>query len=181
MDDVENKTYYSELQAALRSYDQKLWMIPGFFGVAVGLILNNIDLESIKLLKDGLILFIGSLFLLMLILLYNKAHIFHVSIQKKVNEFDNNFNNNIRDNNRIERIPLTSMTEDELDRRINRLEAKYLEDKKSNEGAIFNCIQKFLAKRYVSSWVRNIMLLTFIISFLAAIFLFSYYFCNSNI
>ena len=159
----EDRIYYQEAQAALRNYDQKLWLIPGLFFVAVGFILENIMLSSKGLLQNTIILFIGSLFLLILILLNNKAHIFHISIQKKINEFDEKYNKENLDKNKIERIPLTSMTSKKFELRLNSLERDFLESG-GEKGAKFDFTQKSLAKVTVSWWIRWIMIIIFLIT-----------------
>lgn len=171
-----DEIYYIALQNALTSYDQKLWQIPSLFFAAVGLIITNIKPRESSSLQNGLILLIGSLFLQILVLLYTKAHIFHVSIQKKVNEFDNQFKEDSKNAGNPERIPLTSMTNKELEDRMYELEGEYLKNKKGNEGAKFSCIQKFLAKRRVSRCIRTTMLLVFLASFLSSLYYFAYYF-----
>jgi len=155
MKNLEDDDYYEELHAALRSHDNKLWMIPGLFFSVVGLIVINLNLNQSSLIKDLLLSLIGFIFLWLLLIRYNKVHLFHIFIQKKINEFDNKHNNKIK--NGIKRIPLTSMRRDETKKAIQYLEKKSL---KSNESARFNFIQKCLAGIRVSSWIRNLMILT---------------------
>jgi len=166
----EDRTFYQEAQATLRGYDQKLWLIPGLFFIAVGFIFENIifktQLNLEELLRNAIILFMGSLFLLILILLNNKAHVFHISIQKKINEFDEEYNN--KEDVRIDRIPLTSMTIQELNLRMNILEKQFLESE-GTKGANFTCIQKVLARVKVSSWIRRIMIMIFSITAVSCI------------
>ena len=166
MKDLEDDDYYEELHAALRSHDNKLWMIPGLFFSVIGLVIANLNLTEAGFLKDLLILFIGFIFLWLLLLRYNKTHIFHIFIQKKINEFDNKHNKMIK--NGIKRIPLTSMHENETRRIIKDLEKRY--SKKHNEGAKFNIIQKSLSDIRVSVWIRNLMVLTLLSLFLFIVY-----------
>ena len=166
-----DKDYYNAAQSALLNYDTKLWQIPALFIALVGLLIKNIEFDFT--IENGVIFLFGSFALFILILLHNKASIFHISITKKINEFDNKFNS-INNNQQIKRLPLTSMNDNELKVRINELERKELE-KEKNEGAKFNCIQRFLAQRRISSWIRNLMLFTFSITFLFSIACFIVY------
>jgi hypothetical protein len=150
-------SYYAAAQAALLNYDSKLWQIPALFFALIGLLVK--DVEFCLNLENGVIFIFISVALLILILLHNKAHIFHVSISKKINEIDNKYNDQVK------RIPLTSMDNQELEIRMNELERKFL-DKEVNEGAQFNCLQKFLARERISTWIRNSMIISFIIFFL---------------
>lgn len=100
--------------------------------------------------------FFGSLGLFILILLHNKAHIFHISIAKKINELE--------EKNKLEIFPLTSIDKDDFKIRINDLERNYLKNKK-HIGAKFGCVRKNLAFLTISSWVRNIMIISFLITF----------------
>lgn len=167
---MQDTDYYKEIQSTLRAYDQKLWQIPSLFFVAVGFIFLNFKLEN-EPLRNVAVLFVGFLFLLILILLYNKAHIFHVSIQKKINEFDNKFNKN--DSVLIKRMPLTSMTQKEFDERLRYLEQKEKEDeqrsdlgtKPTNERARFSKIRKWLAQTTVSFWVLWSMIVVLFLVF----------------
>ena len=176
---MDDEIYYKELQNTLRSYDQKLWMIPGLFFVVVGLVINNLDDNIILSLKNAIISSFGSFFLLILILLYTKAHIFHIFIQKKIKEFDDEFNS-IENNERIERIPLTSMHETKVKSIMEKLEEiKKEEELKGEEGdrdagAGFDTFQKSVATIRVSKWMRIIMLIAFISSSLFSIICFIY-------
>ncbi len=152
---INDKDYYNAAQAALLSYDAKLWQIPALFIALVGLLIKDSNFNFT--FQNGIIFLFGALALLILVLLHNKASIFHISISNKINEFDN-FNDQNK-NLQIKRIPLTSMNDEELRVRINELEKKELK-KERNEGAEFNCVQKFLAHYRISSWIRNIMLIT---------------------
>ncbi|HUW72096.1 MAG TPA: hypothetical protein VMV66_02850 [Candidatus Humimicrobiaceae bacterium] len=172
-ENIKDEEYYSELQASIRSYDAKLWMIPGLFFVVVGLIIGNLDYVTLSF-KNAIISFCGSFFLWILILLYTKAHIFHILIQKKIKEFDDKFNS-IENNKRIERIPLTSMHEKKVKSIMEKLEKIKKEEEKKGEkgdvdaGAGFDRFQKFIADRRVSKWIRTIMFSAFIISSLFSI------------
>ena len=168
----EDKTYYQEAQATLRSYDQKLWLIPGLFFVVVGFIFENIEFSIYSvglndLIQNVIILFIGISFLLILILLYNKAHIFHVLIQKKINDFDDEKNK--KKENKIKRIALTSMTPEEFKERIDLLKEEFSKSD-GKKGAKFDPLQKFLAERTVSTWIRWIMITVFILTVIALVF-----------
>jgi len=163
---MEDKNYYSELQSALRNFDTKIWAIPGLFFGAVGLVMTNIDFSFDKfpaLIKNTIIVFFGLLFLSILLLLFYKAHFFHISIQKKVNKFDKEFNEK-QDNTALKRMPITSMSAREL-----KLRLKELEDDQEAEFYIAP-IQKWLIQRTVTDWIKRVMWLIFIIGLL---FLFS--------
>lgn len=167
---LQDKEYYPELQATLRSYDEKLWQIPVLFSAVVALILSSIEFEKIISIsiKNIIVLFFGAIFLFLLILLYYKAHFFHISIQKKINQFDGEFKKGKKD--RIKRIPLTSMMTSELEERLEELK------KTQNAGFESSPFQEWLIKRRVSSYIKFAMLLTFIINvfflFLSIKFLF---------
>src|SRR3989344_1021254 len=94
-----------------------------------------------------------------LILLYNKAHIFHISAQKKINEFDRAHKE--REPNAISRIPLTSMTRGELLSRLAELE---------KQGATFGNVQIFFGLLTVSWWVRTSMLVIFFLTSLGSVY-----------
>jgi hypothetical protein len=120
-DKKEDKEYYTELQAALRCYDDKIWIIPSLFFILVGIIeKNNPDFFPWDLI-----------FLLILMLFQAKANFFHIFIQKKINGFDKNF----------KRWPLSSMTKEEIDEAL-----RELEEGDGNEKAEFYCFQKFFIK-----------------------------------
>ena len=159
-----DENYYKELQNTLRSYDTKLWQIPSLFFIVVGFILANLNFNSLNSIKNGVTLLLGTIFLWILILLYNKAHLFNVSTQKKTNEFDNNFNS--INTSKIKRIPLISMTDKELSDRIRYLEQEFSDNPRGNQGASFGYLQKVLGEVRVSWWLRTTMLLTFLGSFL---------------
>jgi hypothetical protein len=159
---VDNE-YYSELHGALRSYDEKIWIIPGLYLVVIGLLSSNFNFSEIYSWENLIISLIITITVFILVLFYNKATIFHISIQKKINEYDNIFND--RDGDKIRRIPLTSMDRKEFDIRINELEKNELAGEK-NEGARFNFIQLVFARRQVSMWTRNTMLTTILLAFI---------------
>ena len=160
-------TYYTALQSALINYDNKIWQIPGlFFGVAT--LLANYIFGKPPEFGVLIISIFGSFALFILILLHNKAHIFHVSIQKKINEFDKYYSK--FDKTEIKRIPITSMGAKKLKLRFSELEVNFLN---GNEdiGAKFNCVQKWLACLQVSWWVRWIMHVTFLVNIIYVLFL----------
>jgi hypothetical protein len=175
-ENIKDEEYYSELQASTRSYDAKLWMMPGLFFVVIGLIVGNLDYVTLSF-KNAIISSCGSFFLWILILLYTKAHIFHILIQKKIKEFDDKFNSR-KNNKRIERIPLTSIHEEKLKSIMGTLEKIKKEEKEKGKkgdadaGAEFDRFQKFIADRRVSKWIRIIMFSAFIISSLFSIICF---------
>jgi len=166
--------YYPELQASLRSYDEKLWQIPALFSAVVALILGSIDRDNFLSgsISDTIVSFFGTLFLFLLILLFYKAHFFHVSIQKKINEFDKEFN---KKDTKIKRIPLTSMASDELKDRLKNLKG----DDESRFAS--NHFQEWLIERRVSSWMKFAMLLIFTLNFLFFIFSFVKLTQNNNL
>ena len=152
-----DEAYYSELHATQRDYDSKLWQIPVLYLAALAFTVDNIFFKDILNIKNLPTYFISTLVFWILILLYNKAHVFHISIAKKINEFDVIYNENAV----IKRMPLTTMTSSELDARIKELN----ENKAGSTGAEIKGMKAFLAKRTVSFWVLNSMVLFFIISF----------------
>lgn len=153
----EKDPYYPEAQNTLRSYDQKLWQIPSLFFISIGFIFQNLKLDEFTEENIWILVF-GILFLLILILLYNKAHIFHVIIQKKINEIEKS-----QKELGYKKVSLTSMTNHQLKVVLNGLEKEELSDPKSNLGARFNCLKKALANFRVSSWILNIMLFSLFI------------------
>ncbi len=155
---MEDKEYYRELQANLRSYDIKLWAIPGLFFTVLGLIIGNI--EPVEYFRNAMILFFGILFLIILLLNFYKTHFFHVSIQKKINKFDSNFNEK-QEKVELKRMPLESMSGEQLRDRIRELELEY--DKNKNDGFEFSRIQKFLIKRKISNLIKSAMWIAIIL------------------
>lgn len=151
MEEIKEEVYYSELQATLRNYDMKLWQIPGLFFAVVTLVLANFD--SSCSVKNIVILFFGISFLFLLILFFYKAHFFHILIQKKINEFDRVYN---KKDEKIERIPLTSIPPDEIKNILDKL-------KKDPKAKFYSTpLQEFLIKQTVTSWIKIVMWLTVI-------------------
>ncbi|HEY4525084.1 MAG TPA: hypothetical protein VJL39_01820 [Candidatus Paceibacterota bacterium] len=150
--------FYSEVQATLRTYDAKLWTIPGLFFTIVGFAFFYLQNQSAGP-KKGVALLLSAVAMWALILLYNKAHIFHISAQKKINEFDRAHKE--REPNAISRIPLTSMTRGELLSRLAELE---------KQGATFGNVQIFFGLLTVSWWVRTSMLVIFFLTSLGSVY-----------
>jgi len=148
---MKDDIYYKELHASLRSYDTQLWTIPGLFFVVAGIIIENG--------KNTTILILGLIFLAALIILFEKTHFFNMSIQKKINKFDKKFNEK-QDEKGLKRMPLTSMSDRELEERLEEL----IKDKESEFKLSF--FQKWLIRVRISSWIRNTMLLVFTFVFI---------------
>ena len=165
---IDDDLYYRELQSAARSYNTKLWTIPGLFGGLIGLIVTNLNFPEFFIrsniyieLKNTIILFIGCLFGYVLILHFYKAHFYHLSIQKKIDKFDNIFNTKQCKN--LERISLESTSDIKIKKRICELEFDK-EDK-----CDFTYLQKYLITEQVSPWVKRIMII-FLVSMILTFF-----------
>ncbi|MFH1694650.1 MAG: hypothetical protein ABH880_02770 [Patescibacteria group bacterium] len=150
-DEIKDVDYYRTAQAALLSYDSKLWQIPALFFTVVGLLIGGVGFNLASPV-DGVLYLFGSILLWVLILLHNKAHVFHVSIAKKIDEFDSKIES------KIKRIPFTSMSKTDLNKRICELEER--------PDVSFSWFQKSLASITVSKWIRRTMVTTFVCTLL---------------
>lgn len=162
---ITDETYYSSLQSALNSYDAKLWQIPGLFLTVAAILAANIgftmQFPEISF-RNGLISLLAADAFLILILLHNKGHIFHISIQKKINEFDLQASDNGGGDGKVpKRIPINSMDPKTLTRRLNELEMTSLNGDEVT-GARFSATQKALAQVFVSGIVRWSMMVIFV-------------------
>ena len=152
--EVEDKEYYSALQNSLDGYDAKLWQVPGLFFVIIGLLVNGLDKDNFwSSLINGAIFIIASILTGLLLIYYNKAHLFFLLIQEKINDFDKIYNNKVVV---IERIPLASMPQEDL---ISRLACLVKQGRLK-----IHPIRYLLANFRASSCTRWIMFITLLVN-----------------
>lgn len=113
--------YYKELHSASRSYNTKLWTIPGLFILVVGFIFKGLEfnsMDSFASLKNFILLVGGGVIIFMLLLQSLKDSFFQISIQKKINELEES-------EKAIEGMPLYSATDTEITRRLQQLKENF--------------------------------------------------------
>jgi hypothetical protein len=152
----DDASYYSELHAALRGYDTKLWAIPSIFITLSGAIFGHLDFKDFQATSNLFTLSLGLIFEVLLLLVFYKTHFYHISNQKKINEIDSVYNSNF--NNKIKRIPTESMTAIELDSRLIELESD------SKNGVLFSYLYKLIIRKRVSFWTIFVMWFTVLIT-----------------
>lgn len=159
-EDVEDKEYYSALQNSLNGYDAKMWQVPGLFFVIVGILVRGLDRNDFwSSWYNGIFLIVAAVLIGLLLVYYNKAHLFFLLIQEKINDFDDYYNKANDSNNakKIRRIPLSSMPPEDL---ISRLSCLV-----KNGRLKIHPIRYGLANLLASSCIRWLMFFTFIITF----------------
>jgi len=156
--EIEDPEYYSALQKSLDGYDAKLWQVPGLFFVIIGLLISGLDFGNNfwSSWYNGTLFIIGTILTGLLLVYYNKAQLFFLLIQEKINEFDRIYNENWK--NKIERIPLASMPQKDL---IFRL-ACLVKDERLK----IHPVRYSLANFRASSCIRWVMFFAFLINLL---------------
>jgi|GEM_PF-5909715 hypothetical protein len=157
---MEDKEYYFALQNSLEGYDAKLWQVPGLFFIVIGLLLSGLDKYDFVTIFNGIVFCIAAVLTLLLLIYYNKAHLFFLLIQEKINEFDDLFN---KQQGVIERIPLASMKPDNLTLRLAKL---------SIHGKLkISRTQYLLASFRASTAIKFVMFVTFLISLFLGLYI----------
>ena len=108
-----NNDYYRELHANLRHYDLKAWTVLASLLVVVGFAFSQIQADkdgNLISFRNAIISIVIGIVCFLLLLKFLKEHAHSIWIQKKINEFDQDFNRSSQEKRvLLRRDPLFSM------------------------------------------------------------------------